>query len=94
MPSEFRGREEVIADVSAVCPSCRAAVPLLRVHRDGFACLSCGVALRVENFYSAMSQALCLGSIPMLLAVTPVEWLIVVPLSAMATIALRCTARW
>jgi hypothetical protein len=46
------------------------------------------VALRVQNFYSAMSQALCLGSIPMLLAVTLVDWLIVLPISAMASISL------
>ena len=74
--------------MSTACPSCKTAVPLLRVHRDGFACPTCGASLRVENFYSAMSQALCLGSIPMLLAMTPVEWLIVVPLSAMATATL------
>jgi ABC-type Na+ efflux pump permease subunit len=74
--------------VSAVCPSCRSAVPLLRVHRAGFDCPGCGVTLRVQNFYSAMSQALCLGSIPMLFAVTPVEWLIVLPISAMASISL------
>lgn len=58
------------------------------MHRAGFACPSCGVALRVQNFYSAMSQALCLGSIPMLLAVTLVDWLIVLPISAMASISL------
>jgi len=74
--------------MSAVCPSCRAAVPVLRVHRNGFACQGCGKVLRVENFYSAMSQALCAGIIPMLLPTTPVEWLIVVPLSAMASITL------
>ena len=74
--------------MSAACPSCRIAVPLLRVHRDGFACPSCGASLRVANFYSAMSQALCLGSIPMAFAMTPVDWLIVAPLSVMASAAL------
>jgi len=35
-----------------------------------------------------MSQALCLGSIPMALATTPLDWLIVAPLSVMASAAL------